>query len=222
MDDTPGPTEQESPASTSTAAALDAVARMINALLRLDPDTQSRFAALHGHSIRIEFRGLSFAVNFVPAADGSVTLPVTLDKPPDCVISGSPVDLLRARDSDTGKSQLFAGRVTINGDSGVAQGFSDAIAGLDLDWEEALSWLLGDTAAHQLGQAARSAGKAGAAFSDRSSDLLATYLTEEARLLPHHLEIEQFGDETDLLRDDVDRLAARIALLEQGTDETAT
>ncbi len=219
--DTPGPTEQEIPASTSTAAALDAVARMINALLRLDPDTQSRIASLHGHSIRIEFRGLSFAVNFVATADGSVTLPVALDTPPDCVLSGSPIDLLRARDADAGKSQLFAGRVTVSGDSGVAQAFSEAMAGLDLDWEEALSRLLGDTAAHQLGQAARSARKAGAAFSNRSSDLLASYLTEEARLLPHHLEIEQSVNEIDQLRDDVDRLAARIALLEKGSDEKA-
>jgi ubiquinone biosynthesis protein UbiJ len=46
-------------------------------------------------------------------------------------------------------------------------------------------------------------------------DNLSEYLTEEARLLPHRFEVEDFLGEVDVLRDDCERLAARISLLEK-------
>jgi ubiquinone biosynthesis protein UbiJ len=105
--------------------------------------------------------------------------------------------------------------VRIDGDNQSAQRFSKALASLDIDWEEQLSHVTGDIAAHEIGRGVRAALHEGRRVASTGRENLSEYLTEEARLLPHRLEIEDFLAEIDTLRDDSERLAARIALLEK-------
>lgn len=200
---------------TLSALALEGLEQALNGLLALDPGTRARLAALHGRVIRVDLRGTGLALDFVPAHDGRLRLPGRVEGTPDCILSGSPLDLMRARDPETGQRQLFAGRVRIDGDTGLAQRFADALGALDIDWEEQLSRLTGDLAAHEIGRAVRAAGGEFRRLRENAGDSLSEYLTEEARLLPHPVEIEAFLDDVDRLRDDLERLAARIAILER-------
>lgn len=200
---------------TARALVLEGLERALNGLLALDPDTRARLVPLHGRVVRVDLRGTGLALDFVPAHDGSLRLPGQLEGEPDCVLSGSPLDLARARDPETGQRQLFAGRVRIEGDTGLAQRFAEALGGLDIDWEEQLARLTGDLAAHEIGRALRAAGGELRRLRGNAGDSLAEYLTEEARLLPHPAEVECFLDDVDRLRDALERLAARIALLER-------
>ncbi|MGB5200150.1 MAG: sterol-binding protein, partial [Sedimenticolaceae bacterium] len=93
--------------------------------------------------------------------------------------------------------------------------FSEVLADLDIDWEEQLSRFTGDIAAHEIGRGVRAASREGARMRRSSEQILSEYLTEEARLLPHRFEVEDFIADVDTLRDDAERLAARIALLEK-------
>jgi ubiquinone biosynthesis accessory factor UbiJ len=185
----------------------------INGLLDLDEKARGHLAGLHGRCIAIELTGIGVTLHFVPGHDGRLQVLGETGQDPDCRLSGSPIDLLRASDRESGSDQLFAGRVRIDGDSGIAQRFSEALGGLDIDWEEQLSRLVGDVAAHEIGRRARAAQREAARVGRASSANLADYLTEEARLLPHRFEVEAWMDEVDRLRDDVDRLAARLDLL---------
>lgn len=195
--------------------ALEGLQQAINALLAIDPRARGRLSALHGRVIRIELRGIAVTLNVVPGHDGRVQLLGSLEGEPDCTLSGSPIDLMRASDTTDGPAQLFAGHVRIDGDTALAQRFSEALAGLDIDWEEQLSHLTGDIAAHEIGRAVRAVGREGERMGRSARDNLSEYLTEEARLLPHRFEVEDFLGEVDTLRDDVARLEARIALLEK-------
>lgn len=201
---------------------LEGLEQAINRLLVLDPQTTQRLAALHGHVFRIDLRGLDLQLDLVPGRDGRLRLPGVVEGEPDCTLSGSPLDLIRASDKAAGPAQLFAGHVRIHGDVGLAQRFSEALAGLDIDWEEQLARLTGDIAAHEVGRAVRALLREGARARHSAGDNLSEYLTEEARLLPHRHEVEDFLDEVDRLRDDVERLAARIARLERRRDGEAT
>ncbi len=202
--------------------ALEGLEQTLNQLIALDPTAASRLAQLHGHSVRVELRGTGIQFNFVPGHDGRLQLLGSLEAEPDCTLSGNPLDLLRAGDNTQGARQLFAGHVSIDGDQQTAHRFSEALAGLDIDWEEQLSRLTGDVAAHEIGRALRALVAEGKRIGGGSAENLSEYLTEEARLLPHRFEIEDFLAEVDTLRDDTERLAARIALLErrQSGDET--
>jgi len=193
--------------------ALEGLERGVNQLIGLDPQAGSLLAGLHGRVIRIDLQGMGIRLNFVPAHDGRLQILGRIEGEPDCTLTGSPLDLMRAGDS--GASQLFSGKVRIDGDNRTAHRFSEALAGLDIDWEEQLSRLTGDIVAHEIGRGVRAVQREGERIGRSSRDNLSEYLTEEARLLPHRYEVEEFLDQVDRLRDDSERLAARIALLEQ-------
>lgn len=194
---------------------LEGLERAINALLALDPVASGRLASLHGRVVCIRLTGIDLRINVVPGHDGRVQLLGSIEGDADATLSGSPFDLMRASDKERGHAQLFAGNVQIDGDSGVALRFSEALGGLDIDWEEQLSHLTGDVVAHEVGRGVRAAQSEGERLGRSTRENLSEYLTEEARLLPHRFEVEDFLADVDELRDDVDRLAARIALLEK-------
>ncbi|MCB1775093.1 MAG: SCP2 sterol-binding domain-containing protein [Gammaproteobacteria bacterium] len=195
--------------------ALEGIEQSINGLLALDPVALQRLARLHGRCVGLQLDGIGLTLYFVPGHDGRLQLLGSIEGEPDCTLSGSPLDLVRAGDEDHGHAQLFAGNVRIDGDTALAQRFSEALAGLDIDWEEQLSRLTGDIAAHEIGRGVRAAARQGERMRDVTAANLSEYLTEEARLLPHPFEVDQFLTDVDTLRDDVARLEARIALLEK-------
>ena len=195
--------------------ALEALEEALNRVLAMDPDARRRLADLHGRVVRVDLQGTGIQLNFVPGHDGHLRLLSSIEHEPDCTLSGSPVDLIRAGDSTSGHAQLFAGRVQIDGDTGLAHGFSETLAGIDIDWEEQLSRLTGDIAAHEIGRGLRAAAREGRRLGRSAQDNLSEYLTEEARLLPHRFEVEDFLSDVDELRETADRLEARIALLER-------
>jgi len=194
---------------------LESLEQAVNAVIALDADAARRLARLHGRVIRIELVGPDIQLNFIPGHDGRIRLLGSIEGEPDCTLAGSPFDLVRASDKTEGPAQLFAGHVRIEGDTGLAQRFSEALAGLDIDWEEQLSHLTGDIAAHEIARGARAARREGERIGRSARDNLSEYLTEEARLLPHRFEVEDFLEAVDAPRDDAARLEARIALLEK-------
>jgi ubiquinone biosynthesis accessory factor UbiJ len=134
---------------------------------------------------------------------------------PDVTISGTPFALLRlareGRDDPT-----VAGRVRIVGDMETAQRLARALAQADPDFEELLSRLIGDAAAHQVGRGLRGAYSVVAAGADTVLRDLGEFLSEESRLTPVEAELSSFAAGVDILRDDVARLAKRIERLERG------
>ncbi len=198
--------------------ALEGIETTLNHLLALDEQAPPKLARFHGRVIALELRGTHITLYFVPSATGTLQLLGSIEGEPDCTLSGSPLDLMRASDQESSPGQLFAGHVSIGGDTELAHSFSKILGGLDIDWEEQLSQLVGDIAAHEIGNLARKTISGGRQTADSLGKNLSEYLTEEARLVPHRFEADEYLQAVDRTRDDVDRLAARIALLEQRTE----
>lgn len=198
--------------------ALETIETLINQLIGLDPQARQRLAGWHGRVIAIALRGTGITLYFIPDQQGGLQLLGHYEGEPDCLIEGSPLDLMRASDKQQGSAQLFAGYVRIEGDTELAHRFSEVLGNLDIDWEEQLSRYVGDIAAHELAQLGHKAREQGDRTLDLAQRNLSEYLTEEARLLPHPFEVEDWIHDVETLRDDVERLAARVRLLEP--DET--
>ena len=183
----------------------------LNAVLALDPEGAARLARIQGR-VLLQLAGFGTRTYVIPG-DSGLLLHSAYDAPPDCTVRGSPAALLRMVLSEHREDSVFQGAVTIEGDNAVAQALGEVLRGLDVDWEEQLSRLVGDTLAHRIGVRAR----AGERWAERSADSFAQdlreYLKEEARLLPTDDEMRGFLDGVDTLRDDVERLAARVARL---------
>ena len=188
------------------SATLD---KLLNRGLPRSPRARQLCAQLEGRSIALEIR----AITRLRVASTGRTLTVTRDDAPaDATLAGGPLSLL-ALAGESAAAVLQRGEVVIGGDAELAQKFRELARLLRPDLEEELSLLLGDVPAHQLGRLARltlhwSRGAAGTTLAN-----LAEYLAHErADLVPRN-EGEQFLRGVDAVREGVDRLGARIALL---------
>jgi ubiquinone biosynthesis protein UbiJ len=192
----------------------------VNRYLALDPETLSRLDALTGKVIAVELRGIGISLTMAPHGGGIQLLGDYRGKP-DTVISGMPWSLARTGYGGD-RGALFAGEVEIHGDVALGQRFEAVLREIDIDWEEQLSRLVGDVAAHQVGKLVRDTMAWGAKSVETLSRDVGEYLQEESRQLPQRDEVDAFLGAVDLLRDDVARLEARVnrlhALIEAGND----
>lgn len=191
----------------------------VNRYIALDPEGAAAFSALSGRIIAIEVKGFGTRLTVIPGAS-RLQLFGAYDAAPDCLIRGTPLGLVRMGMAERKETQLVSGEVEIEGDTTLAQDFSAALAKLDVDWEEQLARAIGDPFAHQIGNRVRDAGR----WTERTSETLTTdlkeYLQEEGRLLPTRYEVDAFLAQVDTLRDDVERMAARVERLLQRAKES--
>jgi len=197
-----------------SSLAYAALEEALNLYLDLDHDAKAQLARLHGRVIALQVLGVGVTLYLVP---GPTRLQVLsrYDGQPDCVLRGSPLALARLSEPERGADRLFAGEVEIHGDTELAHRFGKILGQIDIDWEEQLSRLTGDILAHELGNAARGAQRWGREARHSLGLDLKEYLQEETRLLPNRWEIEGFLAGVDEVRDDVERLEARVARLER-------
>jgi ubiquinone biosynthesis accessory factor UbiJ len=194
---------------TVATAALEAA---LNRYLALDPDTLARMAELEGRVIGLQWRGTDLALYFLPGP-GGVQVLNHYEGEPDTLLSGSPLALAELGLGGDRERALFSGAVEIHGDTASGQRFQQILEAMDIDWEEHLARLIGDVAAHQAARLAREGQQYLRGSADTLRQDLGEYLTEESRLLPARIEVENFLADIDRLRMDTDRLEARVLRL---------
>jgi ubiquinone biosynthesis protein UbiJ len=189
-----------------------ALAGAINRYLALDPAAMTRLAELAGRSVALELRGLDLTLQLRIETGGIRILEEPLAQP-DTVLRGTPLGFARLGLGGSTAGPLFTGDVSIEGDIETGQAFKAVLDELDIDWEEQLAGITGDFLAHRLGNAARAA----ANWLQHGRRTLEAdtgeYVTEELRIVPTRIELENFSADVDRLRMDMERLAARIARL---------
>jgi ubiquinone biosynthesis protein UbiJ len=209
--DTAGPKRGGVPLPDALLAATEAA---INQVLALDAEGAARLAKVQGQVLEVVLTGFGTRLYVLPG-ESKLFLYGDYDAEPDCVVHGSPVALLGMVTSEHREDAVFAGSIRIDGDNRLAQTLGEVFQGLDIDWEEQLSKLLGDTLAHRLMDRVR----AGERWAGRSRNItrenLREYLQEEAAVVPSRQELDAFLAAVDAVRDDVERLAARVERLEQ-------
>lgn len=197
---------------------LKAVEAAVNRTLALDPDMAARLAQINGKVIAVDLRGPDVVIYLAPHADG-IRFLGRCEGEPDTVLSGAPSAFLRLGTSAHPARVLFSGDVHIRGDVELGRRFKAAIDGMEIDCEEQLARLVGDVAAHQLGNMVRDGRRWMREAVDTLSRDVAEYLHEEARLVPEPGELEAFLTDVDTLRSDAERLEQRIARLRGGAEE---
>jgi ubiquinone biosynthesis protein UbiJ len=168
---------------------------------------------LAGKSVRVELIGVPMQFKLRAEAE-CVVLAGNDASAADATLSGSPLGLLNLAGKQP-ESALRGGSVRIAGDAEVAQGFRDLLKAAYPDFEEELSRVIGDVAAHQIGNTVRSMLSFGRRVGDTLAQNVGEFLQEEGRDTPSKTEAEEFNRDVDVLRDDVERFAARLARLER-------
>jgi ubiquinone biosynthesis protein UbiJ len=175
---------------------------------------------LDGRALELEVTNTPLKI-FMEARDGRIVLAERRDTPADARLAGTPLSLLTLAGPGA-EGRLRSGKVRIEGDAEIAQAFRELLEQTRPDFEEELSQIIGDVAARRVANLAREV----LAFGRRAGDSLATsaaeYLQEEGRDVPARIEVEEFLREVDRLRDDVERLEARLTRLAPGRDDGPT
>ena len=180
----------------------------INRALQLDDFSYKKMIALQGNIIGIELLGINITYYLAPNADGVQVLAET-EASVDTWIRGTPLSMLKTAISDD-RSTLFKGEVTIDGDMELGQKFQRILDGLEIDWEEPLSKVVGDVAAHQLGDIVRGFSSWAINSLDSLTKTTGEYFQEETQDVVSSVEVERFVDEIDELRADTERLSLKI------------
>ncbi len=175
---------------------------------------------------RLEGRVLSLALEGTPLtlffriADGRISIDTQHDGVADASLSGTPLSLL-SMVGPGAEERLRESGIRIAGDAEVAQRFRELLQHAQPDFEEELSRVIGDVAAHQVANLARGFLDWGRKAAGSLSLNVAEYLQEEGRDVPTRVELDEFLEAVDHLRDATDRLEARLARLESRRSNAA-
>ena len=103
--------------------------------------------------------------------------------------------------------------IAMSGDMELAHEISFIARNLDWDFEEDLSKVVGDIAAHRIANGARAVAHWSRDAGLRVSQGAAEYWTEESPLIASRVKVEDFAAEVSQLRDGIERLEKRIERL---------
>jgi ubiquinone biosynthesis protein UbiJ len=108
------------------------------------------------------------------------------------------------------------GRLHLSGDAELARRLQRLAERFDPDWQQPFAAVFGDVLGVQIANAVAStlkgARRAGRDFAESAAE----YLTEESRDVVGRDELNAFHDHVDAVRDDTERLAARVSRLQRG------
>ncbi len=206
-----------------TSALISAtIETAINAVLKLDPDSQGRLAPLHGARLIAYIDPLPHAIMlaFSQQVDVlTVSLPfeemVGQLNSKDCCIKTSLQTLPELKNTNMLTRLIQQNKLQVEGELAVAQQASALFQQLDIDAEEIVAGKTNDVLAHQsfriLGRVKAQVQKALAG----TSSIAANAIVEEKKLAAHKLAVMHFSDEVNSVRDAAAKLDARLTVLEQ-------
>lgn len=176
-----------------------------------DTAALARCAELAGRSLELRLSDLGLALVFVAERHG-MQLRGSVEAPADVTLTGASTAFGRILFSG-GREGLMGGGLRIEGDVGVAQRFADLFSQVDFDLADVVDTRFGPVPAYVVGR-----GLAGvrALVSRAAREVpaqVAEYLREERGDAIGSWEHERFAGEVETLRDDVERLAARVTRL---------
>ncbi len=189
-------------------AALRPVANVLNKNIRATTPARDLCQKLDGTVVAVRVRNTSLATWFIVHND-CLELTTECDAEPDVIITGSLITLARMA-GEAGVGALRDGSLELTGDAHLADDFQQLLEYAKPDIEEELSGVVGDVAAHRLGEFARGVSTWTRSASSTMGANIREYLQEESRDAPSRYEVDRFASNVNTLRDDVDRLEARI------------
>lgn len=190
----------------------------LNRALALDSDTRLALAALDGRHIDLTLEGPALAMRISVHGDQLEVGPVD-HREADLAVRSSLSGVLaqlpmlaRAR----GGRPSQAGRVRVAGDAELARRLQQLAAGFDPDWQLPFVRVFGEVLGVQVANTLRGALQQARRGASGLAHAAAEFVTEESRDVVPRGELDAFHDDVDVLRDDVERLVARVQRLRGG------
>lgn len=176
------------------------------------PRARELLASLEGRSLHVKVKFTPWTIA-ARALAGTLQLSKHAEGAADVVISGTPLSLL-ALSRDVPADVIRRGDVRLDGDGEVAEKFQELLGLLRPDVEGELAQVIGDVPAHGLASLVGKVAGYGRGAARTQVQNVGEYLAHESRDLVPRAEAAAFLEGVDGLREQVDRVAARVAALE--------
>lgn len=189
------------------------VAAMINRQVGAKTPARDLCDDLDGKTFALRVPDTALAMYFTVDA-GRVLLSGDYVDDPDVIAAGSLLSLVRLA-GPAAEDLIRDGSVEITGDAVVASQFRKLLRYGQPDLEEELSAVVGDVAAHGIGEFVRGASSWARDASETMQQNIGEYLQEESDAVPGRHQVDRFRDDVNALRDDVARFEARLRKFEE-------
>ncbi len=197
----------------------------LNRAIALDPDTRDALQPLDGRSVVLALDAAEAPLAMRLQVDGERLRvgPVDPEQVPDLAVRSTLggvlslgmqtllPKLLGKRDDDA--DAVPVGRMRIEGDAELARRLQRLAERFDPDWQQPFTAVFGDVIGVQIANGVAAALRQARVGGQKFAQTAAEYLTEESRDVVPRAELNAFYDDVDTLRDDAERLAARVARL---------
>lgn len=184
----------------------------LNGWLALDPRSAQRLQAMQEGVVELDLQGTNIQL-YLFVENNKLRVTGYCDEKPSAIIRATPLALSRLALGRDKEQVLFGHGVSLLGDTGLATRMQQLLIDADIDWEEHLSHIVGDIAAHQLGRAARAVTAWGRDTMNTATMNTDEYLHEELRATPPRREVQALLNEIDEFRAGVERAAQRVQRL---------
>lgn len=188
----------------------------LNRALALDAETRAALKPLDGKRVSLSLASPPLALQVHVGGERLVVGPVDAMQEPDLAVRStlgalvSQLPFLRRDDAAP------IGKLHVSGDADLARRLQRLAQNFDPDWQQPFAALFGDVLGVQIANAIAGALKQARIGAVNLAESAAEFVTEESRDVVPKAELNAFHDDVDALRDDAERIAARVARLQAG------
>lgn len=188
----------------------------LNRALALDAETRAALKPLDGKRVSLSLASPPLALQVHVGGERLVVGPVDALQEPDLAVRStlgalvSQLPFLRRDDAAP------VGKLHVSGDADLARRLQRLAQNFDPDWQQPFAALFGDVLGVQIANAIAGALKQARLGAVSLAESAAEFVTEESRDVVPKAELNAFHDDVDALRDDAERIAARVARLQAG------
>lgn len=188
---------------------LPVIEMIVNRALKADPDALSKIATIKNQTIEISC--FDWEMNFFVIIDSQgLQFHKKYSGESNTVIRGTLNNFLHIFMKGGDTKAVFNHPIDITGNTHNVEVMRDAFKNLDIDFEEKLSHYLGDTLSHKIFFRLKEAKNTLKKSAENITEQAKEFIHCETKSLVSQKQAEQFYADVAKLRDDVERMEARI------------
>ncbi len=186
----------------------------LNAWLKQSKQQAEVPRSLIDKQFSVELSDLKLQLNFAINHAGELSV-LNNNESADCKLSTDIGTLKKLEDSAQIPRLLKSGDLDLEGDIHIAQHFADWFKGSFIHWQDVLASLVGDIACYKISHKIEKAKQGIEQQLEVTKSMLKNIIFDEKRLSPHPIEFDNFSQKVTSLRQDSERLQARMAQLDK-------
>jgi len=188
---------------------IEALESLVNKAMDYDPSTRSSCSDLHGKVIKIKCVTPELSL-YILFEKESIQLKKQYEDFVDLTISGTALSFGALSINIDKQVSFFDSGIDVSGDQEVLSQLQKLFKNLDIDWEAALSDIIGDIPAYAIGQSVRSSLQWKRNILKRTTKVAIEFGQEEIQIIPSPVEAADFGNSVKKIQNEVERLALQV------------